>query len=71
MLMVLTMSTSGSPHDFSRTNTKDLGFRAKTLVPFSRKVTFSRGLYSLLEREDADSVWSRCPLFLNFSMQNK
>lgn len=48
MLTVLMRSTSGLPADFSGTKTKDLGLTAKTLVPFSKKVTFSLGLYSLV-----------------------
>lgn len=48
MLGVVKRSTSGSPTDISRRNTKDFGFVAKTFVPFSKYVTFSLGLYSLI-----------------------
>lgn len=47
MLTVVTRSTLGSPADISGTNTKVLGVRAETLAPFSTKVTFALGLYSL------------------------
>lgn len=50
MLGVVKRSTSGSPTDISGRNTKLLGFVAKTLVPFSKNVTFSLGLYSLITR---------------------
>lgn len=49
MLTVITRSTSGSPADMLRRNTKLLGFVAKIFVPFSRKVTFSLGRYSLIK----------------------
>lgn len=47
-LTVVMRSTAGSPADFSGTNTKVLGVKAATLVPFSTNVTFSLGRYSLV-----------------------
>lgn len=57
MLGVVKRSTWGSPTDISGRKTKLFGFVAKILVPFSKYVTFSLGLYSLI-RDIGLIVWA-------------